>query len=171
MTNGNYDLSVTGMNINITDRTKLWLKKKINDQFTENIYSESLLPPRYMGRHRDELFYKYYTDDDIDVQHTDSMAESVRYIVDNNIQSIDHDDRKMIDCLEIYGDRTILLAPCSNQTHVNYLFKSLMDRSEQMMYQVPLVSQTGKVVMRTIPMFNSTFKNKFYNFCYDYSSH
>ena len=149
----------------INPKLNKWLQKKIKDPYVQHIYSKSLLPNTYSGRYDKESFYEYYSDNDIDVQNTDVLSEFTQYMIDNDPSNIDRDTQKLVDVLEIYDDKTILLPPNCNQSHANYLFKLLLDESCNMICNVPMISSTGVIQMKEMPMIDTAFKNKFYNFC------
>lgn len=148
-----------------------WLTSKLNDPYIKGIYSKPLLPLIYSGKYKEGTFYKYYNDNDIDIRNTDPLGKFIKYIIDNCPSEIDKNMNKLANVLEIYDDKIILLPPNSNQSHTNYLFKRLLDESENFEYNVPLISKTGKIINRSFPMIDKSFKNKFYKFCYDNSSH
>lgn len=148
-----------------------WLQKKIKDPFVNDIYSETLLPLIYSGKYDETDYYKYYQDNDIDIQNTDETAYVTKFLIENNPHELNESTLKLSNILEIYGDKVIMLPPNCNQAHTNYLFKLLLDRSKDMIYNVPFISKTGQITHKQIPMIDTSFKNKFYKFCYQYSRH
>lgn len=147
-----------------------WLLDKIRDPTIENIYSKSLLPTIYSGIHDMKIFTKYYSNQDIDIKNSDFIADLVVYMIKNSPSEMDDNLHILANVLEIYGEESsILLPPNSNQSHTNYLFKKLIDKSENMIYNIPLISKTGKIKYKSFPMINVLFKNNFYKFCYKYS--
>ena len=148
-----------------------WLLKKINDKYSLNIYSESVLPKLFVGNYDIEVFYRYYQDKDIDIKNT---CPDVHFI-----------DNQNNDVKEIYGDtKYVMLPPNSNQAHCNFLFKKLVNFSSKIKYDISYLMnyELGKDIINSVvnenavsqipnssclPMFDVSFKNKFYNFCYN----
>jgi len=129
-----------------------WLREKVSDKYVENLYSKTVIPDNYFGRFDKGLFYKYYSENDIDVANSDPLVGLLSFELDN-------EDKAVKECVETYGDKVISLLPSSNQAHANYLFKKLIDASADMTYEIPSVSGL-------LPMFDTSFKNQFYKFCF-----
>ena len=158
-----------------------WLGLKIPDPYTENIYDPPNIPlSDYSGSNPPSKFYSYYTGpNDPDVVNTLSVIPKIkaladeykackRYSRDFAPTISDEELQELSDLsqyLETYGDNSILLAPSSNQAHTSYLFKRLIDESEQMIYNVPMITNDGYET-KQMKVLDPTLKIIFYKFCH-----
>lgn len=147
-----------------------WLQQRIKDEMGNRIY-KNVLPNYYYGKRPKEEFNKYYAKDDIDVQNTNQLVHLTKYIVKNDPDNIDEDTKELYEVLESYDDQDILITPNTNQSHANYIYKLIIDKSEQMAYDVPNVKQNGEISFVKIPIVSTGFKEKFYQYCFNNTSH
>lgn len=143
-----------------------WLTSKVNDCNVSHKWQKPLILPRYSGKMPETLYGKYYAQKgiDIDIKNTDpNLSKIIKYDCDN----FNNNSLELV--TELYGDKSVLLPPNSNQYHANYLFKQLIDHTYDITFDVPMIAKNGVVIKKKLPMFGPEFKNSFYNFCHKYS--
>lgn len=131
-----------------------WLNESLNDN---NIYINNRYGNYYMGKRDIEEYYKYYSDNDIDMEMND---DGILNIINNTpIEDIIKDEElvNINNSIEKYttndASKCILIPRNTNRAHVNYLYKRLIDLTSY----------------NNIPIFDKSMKESFYMFCYENS--
>lgn len=147
-----------------------WLDSKVSD---DNILDKYSKTPYNMPRHLNmyeslEDYNRYYKKNDQDVNSADTFYPN---LIDGmkEINPEDLSKDKQLKFLDSVTERykagkevkSFLIPPNSNRYHTNYLFKQLVDFSDD--YNYSITDSTGNEVL--VPFIDVNFKNAFYKFC------
>ncbi|AYV78819.1 MAG: hypothetical protein Edafosvirus36_9 [Edafosvirus sp.] len=161
-----------------------WLNLKINDEYTKTIYNKTNLIYLKCGNMSGDEFHKYYKLDDSDMKSRDTTSINII----NNIYQFQelYENEKLCDDQELkyldsimeryYGVEykgrkvrvDVLIPPGTNRFHTNYLFKKIVDCSnDRMSYYIPKIIDGKIVEENNEKLITSDFKEEFYKFCFE----
>ena len=148
-----------------------WLDSKVSDDTIQNKYSKTSynLPPHLNRNESIEYFYRYYTKNDEDIDTADTFYPNfIDHMRNLNPEDLRNDEElKFLDSItERYGkEHKFLIPPNTNRYHTNFLFKHLIDVSDNSGYNYETVDLNDKVVR--LPFIDKELKQSFYKFCKD----
>lgn len=165
---------------NKRNKIQQWLNSKVNDEYILTKYDNNNNTIGYPKNEINDIyyFYKYYTEDDQDVKNSYPYDIDNKFIEKykkgilpiNYIQNIDSDFdinkySNMIDSIDIY------IPQHSNRYHTNYLFKQLINYSDknELFYELPNTLDETKLDL--LKLIDTDMKDKFYEFCYKFTTH
>jgi hypothetical protein len=137
-----------------------WLKNRVDDQ--------NRFQNKHNGLHHSNDFYKYYTDNDLDVINSDTITAEAIVLNAKYCNSVENN--KYTEACENYGNKNILIEPGTNQSHTNYLFKRLIDKSSKMTKEVANVNNRKYIGHDIIDIITPEMKEGFYKFCHENST-
>jgi len=115
---------------------------------------------------RDNTLDKY-TIDEYSLRPYYSKYDEHGYYIENDSDMRMNDKIQQLDETNIYNDH-IFLYPNTNRYHTNYLFRQLIDVSHDNKFNYAIYSKNGKNVEHNyFNLMDATFKETFYQFCYD----
>jgi hypothetical protein len=155
--------------------TKVWLDSKVNDSsiLTKYEQNEDSLPSYFNKSVHLSNFQRYYNTNDGDVQASDKFYTSLL----KNIRETDKDSLKEDKQLNFLNritekyretpginnenkDIDILIPPNTNRHHTNFLFKQLVDYSDNNKFFY-------KIDDKHVRLIDPNLKEAFYQFCYN----
>jgi hypothetical protein len=151
---------------------KKWLESKINK------LEESYYKPQYIitGGRNNPLNYDLYYDEnkdkdkniDLDLELNDKVTiKYMKNLVKNDINFCkkDEETQNILKSIETFGKKEIIIPNNTNRAHANYLFKKMIDISNNdgLLIEIPIFGNED--IEEFFPVFDKSMKEKFYNFC------
>lgn len=134
-----------------------WLDSKVDDNITSKYdLNEHTLSPYYSHYAKNA----YYTENDTDMKNCDQYHTNLFQTFNDEVIDADPNLTKMSE----YMDH-LYICPNSNRYHANYLFRMLVDYSNDNNFDYKIYNEnTGK--KENVNLMDVSLKKSFYEFCF-----